>query len=61
MKERVISEQQLIDIPPGKYMLADKNEFLRIRVAKTGLLVGEQSDDSPNYKLVLLDNKLILF
>jgi|TARA_R110002074_G_scaffold8119_2_gene34030 hypothetical protein len=55
------NEEKLIDVPPGKYMLVDKNEFLRVSSSTTGLLIGEQTSKSSNYKLVLLDNRLILF
>ena len=53
------NKDRLIDVPPGKYMLVDKNEFFRLRELKTGLLV-ENANAGTKYKVVLVENKLIL-
>lgn len=51
------SNEQLIKLQPGKYLLADKNEFIKLEETKTALLV-EQIGAS--YRLVLVDNKLVI-
>lgn len=53
------NRDRLIEVPPGKYMLVDKNEFFRLKELKTGLLV-ENADAGSTYKVVLVENKLIL-
>ena len=50
-------EQNLIELQPGKYLLATKNEFLKIAEVKTGLLVEKIGD---SHKVVLVDNKLVI-
>ena len=55
------ANKDLIIVPPGKYLLADKNEFIRIVDHTTGLLISNgNKDQNHSYKLVLLNDKVIL-
>ena len=55
------ANKDLIVVPPGKYLLADKNEFIRIVDHTTGLLISSGNKDQHSaYKLVLLNDKVIL-
>ena len=50
-------EQNLIELQPGKYLMAEKKEFLKLVEAKTGLLVEKIGD---SHKVVLVENKLVI-
>ncbi len=51
------NEQRLVVLQPGKYLMADKNQFMKLEETKTGLLVDQIGT---SYKLVLIDDKLII-
>ena len=55
-------DKNLIVVPPGKYLLADKNEFVRLSASRTGLLISDLNEKKQKsfYKLVLLDDRMIL-
>ena len=61
MEEISDNTKKLIDIPPGKYLLLEKNEFIRITDTKIGLLISDKTTQNTNYSIVLLEDKLILY
>ena len=51
------SKEVLIEVPAGRYLMAEKTAFLRIEKPQTGLLVDEIGE---NYKVVLVNDKLVI-
>ena len=47
----------LVEIPPGRYLMAEKTAFLKIEEPLTGLLVQRIGE---NYKVVLVNDKLVI-
>ena len=51
--------KELLTIPPGNYMMVDKNEIKRISLETLGLFVGNRVEND-NHMIVLVDEQLIL-
>ena len=51
--------KELLTIPPGNYMMVDKNEMKRISLETLGLFVGNRVEND-NHMIVLVDEQLIL-
>lgn len=51
--------KELLTIPPGNYMLVDRNEIKRISLETLGLFVGDRVEND-NHMVVLVDEHLIL-
>jgi hypothetical protein len=51
--------KELLTIPPGNYMMVDKNEIKRISLETLGLFVGNRVEND-NHMVVLVDEQLIL-
>lgn len=51
--------KELLTIPPGNYMMVDKNEMKRISLETLGLFVGDRVEND-NHMVVLVDEQLIL-
>ena len=51
--------KELLTIPPGNYMLVDRNEIKRISLETFGLFVGDRVEND-NHMVVLVDEHLIL-
>jgi hypothetical protein len=51
--------KELLKIPPGNYMLVDRNEIKRISLETFGLFVGDRVEND-NHMVVLVDEHLIL-
>lgn len=51
------SAEVLVEIPPGRYLMAEKTAFLKIEEPLTGLLVHRIGE---NYKVVLVNDKLVI-
>ena len=47
----------LVEIPPGRYLMAEKTAYLKINEKLTGLLVHRIGE---NYKVVLVNDKLVI-
>ncbi len=47
----------LVEVPPGRYLMAEKTAYLRISEKQTGLLVHHIGD---SYKVVLVNDKLVI-
>ena len=58
-KRSKLSKEGLLTIPPGNYMMVDKNEIRRISLETLGLFVGNRIEND-NHIIVLVDEQLIL-
>ena len=47
----------LVKIPPGKYLMAEKTEFIKFNEAQTGLLIKSVGE---KYRVVLVDDTLVI-
>ncbi len=47
----------LVEVPAGRYLMAEKTAFLKIEEPQTGLLVDRIGE---NYKVVLVNDKLVI-
>jgi hypothetical protein len=47
----------LVEIPPGRYLMAEKTAYLKIDEKLTGLLVDRIGE---NYRVVLVNDKLVI-
>ena len=47
----------LVEIPPGRYLMAEKTAYVKIEEKQTGLLVHHIGD---SYKVVLVNDKLVI-
>ncbi len=47
----------LVKIPPGRYLMAEKNGFIKFDESQTGLLVKSIGE---KYRVVLVDDTLVI-
>jgi len=51
------SRDRLVQLPPGRYLMAEKTGFLKLEKSHTGLLVENIGD---SHRLVLVNDKLVI-